>query len=125
MEFVRSCAVLLVVFAVSSVSKLRDFRGFLRSLPARAGVEDRWLAPLGVTVAAESAVAVLLAVPATATVGFVLADGLLLASPVPSRWHCGVGGARRAAASAGRPRRSDLGTWSATCCLPVWPPAAR
>jgi hypothetical protein len=82
MEFVRvgGAVLLAVVFATASLSKLRDFPGFLRSVPALAPVRPRWVAPLAVgVVAAELAVSVLVLVPGTATYGFVLAGALLLA----------------------------------------------
>ncbi|WIX98308.1 MauE/DoxX family redox-associated membrane protein [Amycolatopsis mongoliensis] len=80
MEYLRAaCAALIaVVFAVSSVSKLRDFRGFARSVPVLVPMPARWVLPVSVAVvAAEGSTAVLVVVPATATAGFVLASGLL------------------------------------------------
>ncbi|MCR6488726.1 methylamine utilization protein MauE [Amycolatopsis sp. OK19-0408] len=82
MEYLRAaCAALVaVVFAASSVAKLRDFRGFARSVPVLAPMPTRLVRPVSVTVvAAEAGIAVLVAVPATAAAGFVLATALLLA----------------------------------------------
>ena len=82
MEYVRAgCAALFaVVFAVSAVSKLRDLRGFARSVPDFAPIPARWVNAVAVAVvAAEAATVVLVLVPATATVGFALALGLMLA----------------------------------------------
>jgi hypothetical protein len=81
-EYLRAaCAALIaVVFAASSVSKLRDFRGFARSVPVLVPMPARWVRPVSVAVVvAEASAVVLVAVPATAAVGFVLASGLLLA----------------------------------------------
>ncbi|MCC5577543.1 methylamine utilization protein MauE [Microtetraspora sp. AC03309] len=82
MEYVRAaCATLIaVVFAASAVSKLRDFRGFARSLPTLAPVSARLVRPLAlVVVAAETATPILLAVPRAASYGFALACALLTA----------------------------------------------
>jgi len=82
MEYLRAaCAALIaVVFAASSVSKLRDFRGFARSVPVLVPMPARWVRPVSVAVVvAEASTAVLVVVPATAAAGFVLASGLLLA----------------------------------------------
>jgi uncharacterized membrane protein len=81
-EYLRTaCAALIaVVFAASSVSKLRDFRGFARSVPALVPMPARGVTPVAVAVvAAEASAAVLVVVPATAAAGFLLASGLLLA----------------------------------------------
>ncbi|MET8996265.1 MauE/DoxX family redox-associated membrane protein [Amycolatopsis sp. Hca4] len=83
MEYLRAVATALiaVVFAASAFSKLRDFRGFARSVPALAPVPARWVTPVSVTVvAAEPASAGLVLV--TAVAGFVLATALLLAFTV-------------------------------------------
>ncbi|WP_086851162.1 MauE/DoxX family redox-associated membrane protein [Amycolatopsis kentuckyensis] len=80
MEYLRAAGVALiaVVFAASSLSKLRDFRGFARSVPALVPMPARWVRPVAVAVvAAELGSAVL--VPVTAVGGFVLATALLLA----------------------------------------------
>lgn len=82
MEYLRAaCATLIaVVFAASSVSKFRDFRGFARSVPALVPMPANAVVPVSVTVVgAEAGAAVLVVVPATATAGFVLASLLLLA----------------------------------------------
>jgi Methylamine utilisation protein MauE len=82
MEYLRAaCAALIaVVFAASSVSKLRDFHGFARSVPVLVPMPARWVPPVSVAVVvAEGSIAALVVVPATATAGFVLASGLLLA----------------------------------------------
>ncbi|WP_410596600.1 MauE/DoxX family redox-associated membrane protein [Amycolatopsis sp. lyj-23] len=83
MEYLRAAAAALiaVVFAASSVSKLRDFRGFARSVPALVPMPAGWVTPVSVAVvAAELASAVLVLV--TAVAGFVLASALLLAFTV-------------------------------------------
>ncbi|MBG0832672.1 methylamine utilization protein MauE [Planomonospora sp. ID67723] len=82
MEFVRAlCAALIIlVFAASAVSKLRDLRGFAGSVPALVPVRPGLARPLAVgVVAAETAVPVLLAIPPTARYGFALACVLLAA----------------------------------------------
>ncbi|MET8847600.1 MauE/DoxX family redox-associated membrane protein [Amycolatopsis sp. NPDC004625] len=82
MEYLRAAgaALIAVVFAVSSVSKLRDFRGFARSVPALVPMPARWVTPVALTVVvAEAGSAVLVVVPATAPAGFLLASALLLA----------------------------------------------
>ncbi|WP_248965285.1 MauE/DoxX family redox-associated membrane protein [Sphaerisporangium perillae] len=82
MEYVRAaCATLIVlVFAASAVSKLRDFDGFARSLPALAPVGAGLVRPLAlVIVAAETATPILLAVPPATSYGFALACALLAA----------------------------------------------
>ncbi len=82
MDYLRAaCATLIaVVFAASSVSKLRDFRGFARSVPALVPMPANAVVPVSVAVVgAEAGAAVLVVVPATATAGFVLASLLLLA----------------------------------------------
>ncbi|XVQ81944.1 MauE/DoxX family redox-associated membrane protein [Microbispora siamensis] len=82
MEYVRAaCATLIaVVFAASAVSKLRDFPGFARSLPALAPVGARLVRPLALlVVAAETATPILLAVPGATSYGFALACALLIA----------------------------------------------
>jgi uncharacterized membrane protein len=81
-EYLRAaCAALIaVVFAASSVSKFRDFRGFARSVPVLVPMPASAVPPVSVAVvAAEAGAAVLVVVPATATAGFVLASLLLLA----------------------------------------------
>lgn len=85
MEYLRAAAAALiaVVFAVSSVAKLRDFRGFARSVPVLVPMPARWVLPVSVAVvAAEGSIAALSVVPATATAAFVFAAGLLLAFTV-------------------------------------------
>ncbi|WP_328451337.1 MauE/DoxX family redox-associated membrane protein [Amycolatopsis sp. NBC_00438] len=82
MEYLRAaCATLIaVVFAASSLSKFRDFRGFARSVPALVPMPANAVLPVSVAVvAAEGGVAVLVVVPATGTAGFLLASLLLLA----------------------------------------------
>ena len=82
MEYLRAgCAALFaVVFAVSAVAKLRDFRGFARSVPDFGPVPARWVNAVASTVvAAEAATVVLVLIPATAGLGFTLALALLLA----------------------------------------------
>jgi uncharacterized membrane protein len=81
-DYLRAaCAALIaLVFAASSVSKVRDFRGFARSVPVLVPMPTRAVLPVSVAVvAAEAAAAVLVVVPATAAAGFVLASLLLLA----------------------------------------------
>ncbi|MDX3190467.1 methylamine utilization protein MauE [Streptomyces sp. MN03-5084-2B] len=83
MEYLRAAAAALiaVVFAASAFSKLRDFRGFARSVPALVPMPARWVTPVSVAVVGtELASAVL--VPVTAVGGFVLATALLLAFTV-------------------------------------------
>jgi hypothetical protein len=80
MEYLRAAgaAVIAVVFAASAVSKLRDFRGFARSVPALVPMPAKWVTPVSVAVVGtELASAVLVLV--TAVAGFVLASALLLA----------------------------------------------
>ncbi|MEU5266142.1 MauE/DoxX family redox-associated membrane protein [Amycolatopsis sp. NPDC021455] len=80
MEYVRAAAaaVIAVVFAASSFSKLRDFRGFARSVPVLVPMPVAWVPGVSVAVVVtELASAVLVLV--TAVAGFVLATGLLLA----------------------------------------------
>lgn len=82
MEYLRAgCAALFaVVFAVSAFSKLRDMRGFARSVPDFAPVPARWVNAVSTAVVlAESASVVLVLIPATATLGFTLALALMLA----------------------------------------------
>ncbi|MFJ1765374.1 MauE/DoxX family redox-associated membrane protein [Amycolatopsis sp. NPDC088138] len=82
MEYLRAaCAALIaVVFAASSLSKVRDFRGFARSVPALVPMPADAVVPVSVAVVvAEAGAAVLVVVPATATAGFLLASLLLLA----------------------------------------------
>ncbi|MFD1933453.1 MULTISPECIES: MauE/DoxX family redox-associated membrane protein [Nonomuraea] len=82
MEYVRIGCVCLVglVFAVTAVSKLRDFQGFARSLPALVTVPGRAVRPLAaVVVALEALVPILVAVPAATPYGLALAGGLLVA----------------------------------------------
>ena len=81
-EYLRAaCATLIgLVFVASAVTKLRDFGGFARSLPALAPVAPGLVRPLAsAVVAAEAVVPVLLAVPPWASYGFALAFGLLTA----------------------------------------------
>ncbi|MFB9689396.1 MauE/DoxX family redox-associated membrane protein [Amycolatopsis plumensis] len=80
MEYFRAfgAALIAVVFAASSLSKLRDFRGFARSVPALVPMPAKWVVPVSVAVVVtELASAVLVLV--TAIAGFVLASALLLA----------------------------------------------
>ncbi|MEU6714988.1 MauE/DoxX family redox-associated membrane protein [Nonomuraea sp. NPDC046802] len=82
MEYVRIGCVCLVglVFAVTAVSKLRDFQGFARSLPALVPVSGKAPRPLAaVVVVLEASVPILAAVPATTSYGLALACGLLVA----------------------------------------------
>lgn len=80
MEYLRAaCAALIaVVFAASSVSKVRDFRGFARSVPVLAPIPAKWVTPVSMAVVVAEAAAAVLAL-VTAKAGFVLAGGLLLA----------------------------------------------
>jgi uncharacterized membrane protein len=81
-EYLRTAgaALIAVVFAVSSVAKFRDFRGFARSVPVLVPMPAIAVRPVSVAVvAAEAGAAVLVVVPVTATAGFVLASLLLLA----------------------------------------------
>lgn len=80
MEYLRvGCASLIgLIFLASAASKLRDFGGFRRSLPALAPVRPWLLQPLAVTViTAEAAVPILLAIPPAMSFGFGLGCGLL------------------------------------------------
>ncbi|MGW3996868.1 MauE/DoxX family redox-associated membrane protein [Amycolatopsis sp. NPDC004772] len=80
MEYLRAAgtALIAVVFAASSFSKLRDFRGFARSVPALVPMPARWVTPVSVAVVGtELASAVLVLV--TPIAGFALATALLLA----------------------------------------------
>ncbi|WP_103355661.1 MauE/DoxX family redox-associated membrane protein [Amycolatopsis sp. CA-128772] len=82
MEYLRAAAAALiaVVFAASSVAKLRDFRGFARSVPALVPMRASRVTPVSAAVVvAEAGSAVLVVVPATAAAGFLLASALLLA----------------------------------------------
>lgn len=82
MEEVRlGCACLIgLVFAVSAIAKLRDFDGFVGSVPALAPVPPRLVRPLATTTTAlEVLVPVLLVSPFTAPYGFGLAAMLLAA----------------------------------------------
>ncbi|MDQ7807211.1 MauE/DoxX family redox-associated membrane protein [Amycolatopsis sp. A133] len=83
MEYLRAaCAALIaVVFAASAVAKLRDFRGFARSVPVLVPMPARWITPVSVAVVAGEASAAVL-VPVTAVAGFLLASALLLAFTV-------------------------------------------
>ncbi|MGK5556157.1 MauE/DoxX family redox-associated membrane protein [Actinomadura kijaniata] len=79
------CACLIgLVFAVSAFTKLRDRAGFVRSVPDLApALPARLLGPLAHSVIVlEAAVPVLLAVPATRTLGFGVALVLLTAFTV-------------------------------------------
>ena len=81
MEYARAaCAALIaVVFAASTVSKLRDFRGFARSVPALAPVPRRLVVPVSAAVViGEAVIVVLVLVPMSTRTGFVLASVLLL-----------------------------------------------
>lgn len=81
MEYVRiACACLVgVVFAITAVSKLRDFDGFRRSLPQLVPVRRPLLRPLAVVVVVlEALVPVLVAVPALTLYGLALACALLV-----------------------------------------------
>ncbi len=83
MEYLRAAATALiaVVFAASAFSKLRDFRGFARSVPALVPMPAKWVTPVSVAVVViEPASAVLVLV--TPIAGFVLATALLLAFTV-------------------------------------------
>ncbi|NDU77002.1 methylamine utilization protein MauE [Actinomadura sp. DSM 109109] len=82
MELVRIGAACLIglVFAVSAVSKLRDFDGFARSVPALVPAwrgRSRLLAII--TTALEALVPPLLVAPVTAPIGFAVAAVLLAA----------------------------------------------
>jgi hypothetical protein len=82
MDYLRvGCASLIgLVFLASAVSKLRDYGGFTRSLPALAPVRPGLLQPLAVVViASEAAVPILLAIPPAMTFGFGLSCCLLCA----------------------------------------------
>ncbi|MEU0569601.1 MauE/DoxX family redox-associated membrane protein [Nonomuraea sp. NPDC005983] len=82
MDYVRiGCACLAgLVFAVTAVSKLRDFDGFAQSLPALVPVPRRARRPLAaLVVALEALVPILVAVPAATPYGLALAGGLLVA----------------------------------------------
>jgi hypothetical protein len=82
MEYVVvGCASLIGwVFLASATSKLRHFREFRRSLPALAPVRPGQVRPLAITiVATETAVPVLLLLPAARFYGFALAGALLAA----------------------------------------------
>ena len=85
MEEVRlGCACLIgLVFAVSAIAKLRDFDGFVRSVPALAPAPRRLVRPLATaTTTLESLVPVLLVAPFAAPYGFGLAVVLLAAFTV-------------------------------------------
>ncbi|MEV6859801.1 MauE/DoxX family redox-associated membrane protein [Streptosporangium subroseum] len=82
MEYVRvACASLItLVFVTSAVSKLRDFDGFARSLPALAPVRSDLVRPLAMVVAAtEMAIPILLVIPPATSYGFMLGCVLLAA----------------------------------------------
>jgi Methylamine utilisation protein MauE len=82
MEYVRAgCASLIaLVFVASAVSKMRDFDGFARSLPALAPVGPVLVRPLAmVVVVAEAATPVLLVIPPVTSYGFALGFVLLAA----------------------------------------------
>ncbi|NYD48182.1 putative membrane protein YphA (DoxX/SURF4 family) [Actinomadura luteofluorescens] len=82
MELVRiGCACLVgLVFAVSAVSKLRDFDGFARSVPALVPVPPGRARLLAIaTTTLEALVPPLLVAPVTAPFGFGLAAVLLAA----------------------------------------------
>lgn len=83
MEYLRAAAAALiaVVFAASATAKLRDLRGFARSVPALVPMPAKWVTPVSVgVVVLELASALLVLV--TAVAGFVLASALLLAFTV-------------------------------------------
>ena len=82
MEYLRAAGagLIAVVFAASSVSKLRDFRGFARSVPALVPMPPRWVPPVSVAVVvAEGASRSSWSSPGDRP-GFVLASALLLAA---------------------------------------------
>jgi uncharacterized membrane protein YphA (DoxX/SURF4 family) len=82
MELVRigSACLIGLVFAVSAFSKLRDFDGFTRSVPALVPVPPGRARLLAIaTTALEALVPPLLVAPVTAPVGFGLAAVLLAA----------------------------------------------
>ncbi|MEV4166997.1 MauE/DoxX family redox-associated membrane protein [Nonomuraea dietziae] len=84
-EYVRiGCACLVaLVFAVTAVSKVRDFDAFRRSLPALVPVPHRAVRPLAVAVVLlEALVPVLVLVPATTSYGLGLAGLMLVAFTV-------------------------------------------
>lgn len=78
------CACLIgLVFAVSAITKLRDFDGFVRSIPALVPASRRLVRPLATsTTTLEALVPVLLVAPFTAPYGFGLAVVLLAAFTV-------------------------------------------
>ena len=73
---------LLVLFAVALAGKTRSraaFAEFVRSTRALGGPGGRWATPVAIgVIGAETGVVVLLAVPATARIGFALATVLLM-----------------------------------------------
>jgi hypothetical protein len=70
---------LVLVLAVSVAGKLRAYGAYVRSLDGFPWVPRRWAREVAAAVvAAEATVAVLLALPATARVGALLAVGLLV-----------------------------------------------
>ncbi|MFI6586828.1 MauE/DoxX family redox-associated membrane protein [Embleya sp. NPDC050493] len=75
------CAGLIgLVFAASAVTKLRDFTGFVDSIPGLVPMRARSTRPIGcAVVAAETSVPVLVLLPPTRGPGFVVA-GVLLAA---------------------------------------------
>ncbi|WP_214408627.1 MauE/DoxX family redox-associated membrane protein [Sphaerisporangium fuscum] len=82
MEYVRiGCACLVaLVFAITAVSKLRDFEGFRRSLPQLVPVRRPLLRPIAVAVVAtEALIPILIAVPPLTPYGLALAGALLVA----------------------------------------------
>ncbi|MET7302452.1 MauE/DoxX family redox-associated membrane protein [Embleya sp. NPDC005575] len=78
------CACLVgLVFAVSAVSKFRDFGGFVGSVPHLVPMPTGWARPTAVlVVAAETSVPVLVAVPPPGALGFGVAAALLIAFTV-------------------------------------------
>jgi Methylamine utilisation protein MauE len=85
MELLRlGCACLIgLVFAASAIGKLRDFGGFVASVPALLPTRPDHARPVAIaTTVLESLVPLLLIVPPTAAYGFGLATVLLAAFTV-------------------------------------------
>jgi Methylamine utilisation protein MauE len=109
-------ALLLVVFATSAFGKVRGrpaWSGFLQSVRDLRLVPARWVDAVAVTVVGgEAAVVLLLAVPATAAVGFALAGALFATFTVAIivTLRRGVTAARRCFGSTALPlgRRHEL-----------------
>lgn len=78
------CACLVgLVFVVSAFSKLRDFSGFVASVPRLVPMPIGRARPVAVVVvAAETAVPILVAVPPLGALGFTVAAVLLFAFTV-------------------------------------------